>query len=140
MRKISALIMAVLLVLSLAACGGSATPAGEDEKNEETAAVANGSESENSETETVTPTGDWKQFLKEYEAFVDKYIEIYKKHKANALDTAVLGEYSKLATELADWVERSEKKLQELTVKEAQEYAAEIERISKKIDEAEEDG
>ena len=46
---------------------------------------------------------DCDQFLKDYERFVDKYIVVIKKYKANPSDATVMTEYSKLASEAARW-------------------------------------
>ena len=46
---------------------------------------------------------DCDTWLKNYERFVDKYIVVIKKYKANPSDASVMTEYSQLASEAARW-------------------------------------
>ena len=54
--------------------------------------------------ETIEPTesnSDCDQFIKDYEEFVNNYIVIAKKMKADPSDMSILTEYSKMASEAA---------------------------------------
>ena len=46
---------------------------------------------------------DCDTWLKNYEKFVDKYIVVLKKYKANPSDASIMTEYSELAAEAAIW-------------------------------------
>ena len=124
MKRLLALALSLVLVLSLAACGSTETPSADDSKNP----AVSGSTSENEE---------WKQFLKEYDEWVDDYIEIVKKYEANPTDTTILTDYTEMASKVADWAERAEKIEQELADTEAAlEYSAELLKIANKLAEA----
>jgi hypothetical protein len=51
-------------------------------------------------TELDSDCGDW---LKSYEAYVDKYIVIIKKMKANPADASIMGDYTQLMGQAAKW-------------------------------------
>ena len=58
------------------------------------------------ETPTSTPTTsspNWRQFLKDYEAFIDSYIAVLKKYSADPTDFSILGDYMNMMTELSEW-------------------------------------
>ena len=86
--------------------------------------------------EEVSENFEWKQFLKEYEDWVDKYIEITKKYKENSTDITILSDYTKMLNELSEWTEKTEeagKKLEEVSPSELAEFSSELSRISAKI-------
>ena len=97
-------------------------------------------ETASSETENDTTTGDdaeWKQFLKDYEAWVDDYIAIVKKYKDNPSDMTILSDYTEMVSEMADWTERADEIELELEdTSAAIEYSAELLRIAGKLAEA----
>ena len=43
--------------------------------------------------------GDCAKFVKDYEKFVDQYIVVLKKYKANPTDMAIMEDYTKLAAQ-----------------------------------------
>ena len=53
-----------------------------------------------------TSTSDWRQFLKDYEKFMDEYIAVLKKYMKNPLDMSVLSDYTTMMTELSEWDEK----------------------------------
>lgn len=84
-------------------------------------------------------SSDWKQFLKDYEAWVDSYVEIIKKYKNNPSDAKLISEYGKFMGETAEWAEKSKKyedKLQEMSAEDFSEYMQTITRILEKINAA----
>lgn len=79
---------------------------------------------------------DWKQFLKDYEAWMDSYIEFMKKYKNNPSDTKLISEYGKFMGETAEWAEKSKKyedKLKEMSADDFNEYMQTVTRILEKI-------
>ncbi len=91
--------------------------------------------STDAENDTETNV-EWKQFLEEYEEWVDEYIEITKKYKDNPSDISILSDYTEMMTELADWstkTEDMEKELSNASPAELAEYSAELARIAAKI-------
>ena len=122
MKKIIAFALVCVLSLSLAACGEETT--------------------QNTSTNSTTAsesTSNWKQFLKEYEAWVDRYVEITEKYQKNPADTTILSDYTALANQAADWDARTkemEEELQKASVEELTEYQAELARIVQKLSQA----
>ena len=77
---------------------------------------------------------DWKQFLKDYEAWVDDYIAIVKKYKDNPTDMSILSDYTEMISDMTEWTERADEI--ELELKDtdaAEEYSKEILRIVGKL-------
>jgi len=122
MKKIIAFALVCVLSLSLAACGEETT--------------------QNTSTNSTTAsesTSSWKQFLKEYEAWVDRYVEITEKYQKNPADTTILSDYTAIANQAADWDARTkemEEELQKASVEELTEYQAELARIVQKLSQA----
>lgn len=52
---------------------------------------------------------NWKEFLKEYEDWVDDYIELVKKYEKNPNDTSLLTEYTEQMGKIASWSEKADK-------------------------------
>ena len=137
MKKLLAIVLIFVFVISLAACG--------DTKSDNNTKVDNSSvisvESKNDETSSSTPNenteSEWKKFIKDYEAWVDEYIELTKKMKNNPTDTSILTEYTDMASKALEWTERSEEIQKSITnQQEAIEYANELLRIADKMLEA----
>jgi len=79
----------------------------------------------------------WRVFIKEYEAFVDEYIELVKKYKENPADLSILSEYTATATKMAEWTQKSNEVQDELKdTEEALKFSAELLRIAGKLAEA----
>ncbi len=143
MRQLVSIILAFVLVTALSACG--------TEKNNNEV-INNSANNEVSSTETVTnntaPVNssnetssnvEWKQFLKEYEEWVDRYIEVLKKYKANPSDMSILSDYTEMMTELTEWSEKADEvqaDLENASPQELAEYSKEVARIATKIAEA----
>ena len=84
-----------------------------------------------------TGTEEWKQFLKDYEAWVDDYIAIVKKYKDNPTDMSILTDYTNMVSEMADWAERADEIELELEDTDAAlEYSSELLKIAAKLAEA----
>ncbi len=91
-----------------------------------------------SEVETVAASAvgktDWKQFLKDYEAWVDDYIKIIKKYNANPNDMTIFADYTKMLSKSAEWAERADEIEEELAgTDEELEYSLELIRIAGKL-------
>ena len=164
MKKLLALLLAVLMILLLVACGAKeksedfggtwkvdsieyegAKFSVEEWNNMEDEDLTDKDDSSvdetaSSETENDTTTGDdaeWKQFLKDYEAWVDDYITIVKKYKDNPSDMSILSDYTEMVSEMADWTERADEiELELADTSAALEYSAELLRIAGKLAEA----
>lgn len=86
---------------------------------------------------TTSDDTEWKQFLKDYEAWVDDYIAIVKKYKNNPTDMSILSDYTEMVSEMAEWSEKADEIELELEdTAEALEYSKEVLRIAGKLAEA----
>ena len=153
MKRILALVMVMILSLALVACGGKeeskapeTTAPAEDvqepvtteapaEQTQATEAHAETAPAEETQTENVK----WREFLKEYEAWVDSYVALMKKYKANPTDTSLLTEYANMMNQVAEWstkCDEMEKELESASPEELAEYAAEVARIAGKMAQA----
>ena len=89
------------------------------------------------EKDSTGDDAEWKQFLKDYEAWVDDYIAIVKKYNDNPTDMSILSDYSEMISEMTDWTERADEIELELEDTDAAlEYSAELLRIAGKLAEA----
>lgn len=93
---------------------------------------------ESKEPEASGSPETWKQFLKDYEEWTDKYIEFAKKCKSNPNDTKLIAEYAKLAAETVEWTDKAEKYEEELrddnvSAEVITEYINTLARITQKI-------
>lgn len=71
-----------------------------EEKSASGNSSSDGSQVEKKSSESST---DCDEFLKGYEKFMDKYIAILKKYKANPTDASILSDYTSMLTEAQEW-------------------------------------
>ena len=154
MKKVLALFIVTLIVLTLAACGGNSAPAGQanEAENTQTADNADTRAADNAQAEseeedsadkeaaaddTLNPADitDWKEYVKEYEARVDEFIEVYKQYKAAPLNAVIADKYEKYAKKVDEWTNGAQELIKKLTLGDIEEFAAEIERIAQKTEE-----
>ena len=131
--KVTTMVLMLILVtmLTLSGCGGSETVENNGVENE---SVESNVENEVSESSENIP--EWKEFLAEYEAWVDEYIALMKKYKANPTDLTILADYTKMVEELADWqadADEMEAELENASAAELAEYTKELARIVSKL-------
>ena len=107
MKRLLALFLAILVVLSLVGC--SSEP-------------------------------KWKQFVSEYEDWVDEYVVMIKKYNENPTDMSIITDYSKMAAEAAEWSKKAEELSKELDEDDALELSAAILQIAQKITDAATEG
>lgn len=155
MKKAMSVILALVLVLSLAACSGEANTnethnvsdtGCEDtyvpEKDDTTAATA---PSTQPSTEATTPatteeTGsteidpDFKAAMDSYEEFFDEYVAIMKKYKENPTDLSILSDYATYMGQYADMIQKLEEwESKDLNTAEAAYYVDGQARITQKL-------
>lgn len=124
MKKIISIVLTLTLVLALAACGANTT---------------NIESNNNDVVQETSNTTKWKDFINEYEEWVDDYIEITEKYKANPSDLSILSDYTDMMAELTEWTTKTEdmeKELEGASAAELAEYSSELARIAKKLSEA----
>ena len=107
--------MGVLCVTLLTACGDdSKETSTEPVSIEEKTTQATEAEITTAEPTTKAPTtteaqksdASFRQLMDEYEAFMDKYVEFMKKYKANPTDLSLISDYTKMASDLAEWSQK----------------------------------
>ncbi len=150
MKKCMVAILVFALAVSLVACGGGKSSDKEwddalDDYSEAMDALDNFAETvDNIENEDSQEAEDedvpeWEEFLREYENWVDDYITILKKYSSNPTDMSILSDYSRMASEMAEWTTKTEKVAEELenaSPSEAMKYSAELARIAAKMAQA----
>ena len=90
MRILGAMLFASFILTS---CGGSSSKEPASTTEEPTAAT---------EEKSTESSGDCDQFIKDYEEFVNSYIVVMKKMKANPSDMSVISEYTEMASKAAN--------------------------------------
>ncbi|MBQ8985169.1 hypothetical protein IJ076_01235 [Candidatus Saccharibacteria bacterium] len=107
-----------------------------EEKKEEQSAPSTPATPSTPAPSASSSSTNWRQLLKEYEAWVDKYIDFMARYK-NATDTTsklnMLSEYNSLLTEMTEWSEKVDKEKSDLSGSDLTEYLQTITRISQKI-------
>ena len=135
MKKIMVILVVLSIVFSLTGCGGAKVPTSKDTDDYNDASEVQNATLDTSNAETLSNSNntEWKQFIKDYNAWVDEYIKIVKKYKANPTDLSIMTDYTKMISEMTDWAERSEKLEEELDTTDALEFAAELAKIAQKL-------
>lgn len=106
-------------------------PEGEEEK---TSSVVSDTTEDSSEDEDGEDTGyDWQEFIDDYEAWVDDYIDFMAKYKANPTDLSLISDYAEMMTDMSEWSERANEIKDDLSTAEALKYSAELTRIAAKL-------
>ena len=123
LKKILAMLLAFVMMLSLTACGGNEPTEPDDDGNrqergteepketEEPKKTAEPEETEEpAETEEPTeePAGvsaDFKAVMDEYEKFIDKYVKFMKKYEKEGRPLSMLSEYTELLTQYTEFAE-----------------------------------
>lgn len=107
-----------------------------DEEEEETTTTAKKtSATKKKTTKKSSSSSDWREFLKDYEAWVDDYIEIIKKYKSNPSDMSILSEYTDMVSKASEW----STKAYDFDIEDTDEYLEymnELNKILKKITDA----
>ena len=105
MKKTIALILAIVLCLSLCACGGSNdTP--ETKNDEKISTPAESQLPTTNGTETMRP--EFKEAMDAYEAFYDEYCEFMEEYKKNPSDMTLLPKYTEMLEKVAEMNEAFE--------------------------------
>lgn len=123
LKKILAMLLAFVMMLSLTACGGNKPAEPDDDGNrqervteepkktaepEKTAEPKETEEPAETEEPTEEPTGvsaDFKAVMDEYEKFIDKYVKFMKKYEEEDRPLSMLSEYTELMTQYTEFAE-----------------------------------
>lgn len=137
MKKLLAILLSVILVLSFAACTGKTNSTS---NSLEASSNSNSSEIVSNDNSSVESSSDaeWKQFLKDYEAWVDDYIEILEKYKKNPTDMTILSDYADMMSKTTEWSAKADKIQGELAAspEALKEYTQTLSRIIDKLTKA----
>lgn len=118
LKKILAMLLAFVMMLSLTACGGNKPAEPDDDGNrqervteepkkteepEKTAEPKETEEPEETEEPAEEPTeepeevsADFRDVMDEYEKFIDKYVKFMKKYEEEGRPLSMLSEYTEL--------------------------------------------
>ncbi len=91
MKKLICLLLGLMLVFALAACGEPETDDGNTGSAESVAAAVEGD------------ADDWEKFLDDYEKWVDDYVALMEKYEQNPTDMSILNEYTEMLSDLTEW-------------------------------------
>lgn len=123
LKKILAMLLAFVMMLSLTACGGNKPAEPDDDGNrqervteepketeepEKTAEPEETKEPAETEEPTEEPAGvsaDFKAVMDEYEKFIDKYVKFMKKYEKEGRPLSMLSEYTELLTQYTEFAE-----------------------------------
>ena len=126
MKKAISVMLVLVLVLSLAACGGKepSTNTSDNisgttyvpEQGDTTTATTPSTQPSTEATTTATTAEtdsadidpDFKAAMDSYEAFFDEYVAIMKKYKANPTDLSILTDYATYMGQYADMMQKFE--------------------------------
>lgn len=151
MKKVFLMMTATALALAMTACGGSGNEAPEPSAAPTASPVATAtpaqteapSESVTSEEqEAASGAADnmdgWRQFLADYEAWANSYIEMIEKYKEDPSNATILSEYTKMMQQAAEWAENADSYQSELVAspEALAEYCEMLTRIMERIAEA----
>ena len=123
LKKILAMLLAFVMMLSLTACGVNKPAEPDDDGNrqervteepketeepEKTAEPEETKEPAETEEPTEEPAGvsaDFKAVMDEYEKFIDKYVKFMKKYEEEGRPLSMLSEYTELMTQYTEFAE-----------------------------------
>ena len=139
--KVLVVMVALLMVTGIVSgCGGggqkSESPAPAPTPAPESTAPAEDDSSSESDATNV----QWKEFLDDYEAWVDKYIALLEKYIDNPTDATLMSEYLTLSQEVMEWATRADEVEAELasTPEALSDYLSRLANIIKKLEKVQE--
>jgi len=119
LKKILAMLLAFVMMLSLTACGGNEPAEPDDDGNRQERVTEEPKETEEPEktaepeetkepAETEEPeevSADFRDVMDEYEKFIDKYVKFMKKYEEEGRPLSMLSEYTELMTQYTEFAE-----------------------------------
>ncbi len=112
--------------------------ASDDEMNsdEPESDMTDETEIDTSGTDDSSTNTEWRQFLVDYEAWIDSYIEFIEEYNDDPTNPELLVEYTELLVAMAEWSESAGELEEELSAEDAIEYAETMVRLMTKLNEA----
>ncbi len=136
MKKFLSILVAVFMLFALAACGNDTKDNEYENVNTPTSGAAESSNVGQEDVLEKTEGSDkeWREFLKDYEKWVDDYIVLVKKYNQNPTDMSILSDYTEMVSEMAEWSSKADDiELELKDTEEALEYSQELLRIASKL-------
>ena len=106
LKKILAMLLAFVMMLSLTACGGNEptdNDAEPDDGKKQERVTEEPAEEPTEEPEEVS--ADFRDVMDEYEKFIDKYVKFMKKYEEEGRPLSMLSEYTELMTQYTEFAE-----------------------------------
>lgn len=106
LKKILAMLLAFVMMLSLTACGGNKptdNDAEPDDGKKQERVTEEPAEEPTEEPEEVS--ADFRDVMDEYEKFIDKYVKFMKKYEEEGRPLSMLSEYTELMTQYTEFAE-----------------------------------
>ena len=112
MKKQNLLILSGIIAITLASCGGSTETEEPQDTQEDSVENTEVMKEENNEApdqdreervDDSSPSNDWDEILDGYEEYVDDYITLIKKQKADPTDMSIMTEYQSLMQKGQEW-------------------------------------
>ena len=104
MNKLPFTGFAFMALMFLASCGGGDV---ESSINDSTSEIEDAYEEIANEVVVSSNNAECDEFLEGYENFMDNYIVILKKSKADPTDMSIMTEYMSLMTEASEWTSKT---------------------------------
>lgn len=101
--------------------------------SEGTLSTVDDSESKSATTSKVSNDDEWREFLADYEDWVDDYIVLLEKYEANPTDMSILTEYTEMAAEVSEWANKADEIEESLDAEDLAEYTSTLTRIIEKL-------
>ena len=136
MKKYISIIIVLILMLTLAGCGGDKTTTAENDTGndiveEETETVP---DDESSDTDSGLVSPEFKKTMDDYEAWFDHYCDVMKRYQEDSTNLELLSEMTDLLTEETTMLEELESMDQsEMNTAELAYYLEVTARIEKKL-------
>lgn len=106
------LIIGAISAMTIASCGGSNEPENQDDVLQDDIELTDETENDQDmdvseddigSTDETSSSDEWNEVLDDYEAYVDDYIAIIKKQKADPSDISIMTEYQGLMQKGTEW-------------------------------------
>lgn len=142
MKNLLALIIAVILMACMVGCGNANNDITNNTVAPQSSSVVEDTEDapetesiEEEEEEETDSEVNWEEFLSEYEAIIDDYIDVYNKYKDNPTDLTILNDYTELSTKITEWAQKAENMEDELSSnpEALKEYTETLSRVTAKL-------
>lgn len=108
MKKSNFIMIAIMFAMILVSCGGEEKKEPSETLDDVVSEYENSSNDEEDDKdvegqEEVNGNEEWDEILDGYESYIDSYVAIIKKQKADPSDMTIMTEYSELMQKGTEW-------------------------------------